>query len=329
MEEIGPYRIVRWLGRGGMGTVFEALDTVLGRRVALKLIAEEYADDPAFRARFVREARAQAALDSPHVVQVFAHGEVDGRLFIASQLVPDGDLGAELRRHGPLPAPVAVELVAQVADGLAEAHRVGLVHRDIKPSNVLLRRRGTHTVAYIADFGIAGPVGAPGVEGDLAALERLLRTCLGGYAAPAGVDLSSAAALRDSLRTGPSPVRRSRSAAAPTLLLAAALVVAMVAAVVAAVVALATPAGVPTARPDPPDAASRRAAARVLERDAGLDAVGARCTARALARRHGLGALRDGAEADPALVADAFASAFACLWPGPTVPVAEPLPVGR
>lgn len=159
-ELLGPYRIVRQLGAGGMGTVYEAVDTTLDRRVALKVIANALAGDPGFRARFVQEAQAQASLDSPHVVQVFAHGQVSGRLYIASQLIPDGDLGAMLRRHGPTPPALAVDLIAQVADGLAEAHRVGLVHRDIKPANVLLRNRGTDTVAYLADFGIARQVGA-------------------------------------------------------------------------------------------------------------------------------------------------------------------------
>ncbi|WP_182378044.1 serine/threonine-protein kinase [Nocardioides sp. WS12] len=159
-ELLGPYRIVRELGAGGMGTVYEAVDTTLHRNVALKVITSALAGDPGFRARFVREAQAQASLDSPHVVQVFAHGQVGGQLYIASQLIPDGDLGATLRRHGPPPPAVAVDLIAQVADGLAEAHRVGLVHRDIKPANVLLRNRGTDTFAYLGDFGIARQIGA-------------------------------------------------------------------------------------------------------------------------------------------------------------------------
>lgn len=155
---LGPYRLLRRLGAGGMGAVFEATDEVLGRRVAIKVIAPSLARDPAFRQRFVKEARAQASLDSPHVVQVFAHGEIDGHLYLAAQLVPDGDLGALLRRHGPLSLPAAVDVTAQVAAGLAEAHRVGLVHRDIKPGNVLLRRTGDRIVAYLCDFGIAtGP----------------------------------------------------------------------------------------------------------------------------------------------------------------------------
>jgi len=162
-ERIGPYEIVRRLGLGGMGVVFEALDTVLLRRVALKVISPHLADDPTFRARFTREAQAQASLDSPHVVQVFAHGEADpppssgrtGALYLASQLIPDGDLGALIARSGP-PAPrTALDLVAQVAAGLADAHAMDLIHRDIKPANVLLRIRGEEVTAYLADFGIA------------------------------------------------------------------------------------------------------------------------------------------------------------------------------
>ncbi|GAA2149489.1 hypothetical protein GCM10009844_29150 [Nocardioides koreensis] len=159
-EMIGPYRVGRRLGGGAMGVVFEAVDTGLDRRVALKVISLHLADDPDFRARFTREAQAQASLDSPHVVHVYAHGEADGRLYIATQLVPDGDLGMMLRAHGAPPPRIALDLIAQVAAGLADAHAAGLVHRDIKPANVLLRRRERDTAAYLADFGIARQVGA-------------------------------------------------------------------------------------------------------------------------------------------------------------------------
>ncbi|WP_141014609.1 serine/threonine-protein kinase [Nocardioides sambongensis] len=207
-DQLGPYRILRRLGQGGMGTVFEAVDVGLNRRLALKVIASDVAGDPLFRARFTREAQAQASLDSPHVVQVFAYGEVDGRLYIASQLIPDGDLGAMLRAHGAPPPRIAVSMMAQVADGLAEAHRVGLVHRDIKPANVLLRNRGDSIAAYLGDFGIARRVdgvsglttdgftvgtpsymapelhtgGVPGPLSDLYSLGCLLWACLVGTA---------------------------------------------------------------------------------------------------------------------------------------------------
>lgn len=173
-ERIGRFRILAQLGAGGMGVVYDALEENLERRVALKVIAPVYADDPDFRERFSREARSLASLDSPHVVSVYAHGEEDGYLYIATQLIPDGDLGQMVGRWGPAPLGKAAELVEQVAAGLADAHDAGLVHRDIKPANVLVRRRGegaSATVsAYLGDFGIARRidseatrVGAPAV----------------------------------------------------------------------------------------------------------------------------------------------------------------------
>jgi hypothetical protein len=154
-EDIGPFRVVRRIGGGGMGTVYEAVDTSLDRRVALKVIAPDLAEDPRFRDRFTAEARALAALDSPHVVQVHAHGEHCGRLYLVTQLIPDGDLAALIGAHGPPPLRVGLDLVAQVASGLADVHAAGLVHRDIKPANILLRRRGDGGSAYLGDFGVA------------------------------------------------------------------------------------------------------------------------------------------------------------------------------
>jgi serine/threonine protein kinase len=159
-ELIGPYRVGQRLGMGGMGIVFEALDTQLNRQVALKIISPHLADDATFRARFTREAQSQAALDSPHVVHVYAHGEVDGRLYIATQLVPDGDLGQMIQRRGAPTLGIAVDVIAQIASGLADAHAAGLVHRDIKPANVLLRIGSDSVRAYLADFGIARQVDA-------------------------------------------------------------------------------------------------------------------------------------------------------------------------
>ena len=152
---VGPYRLGRRLGGGGMGVVHEAVDTALGRTVALKLISPHLADDPGFRARFTREARAQAALESPYVVGVLAHGEDDGRLWLATRLVAGGDLGAVLRHHGPPDAVTALRIAADVAAGLADAHAAGLVHRDLKPANVLLHRHGDDVTALITDFGLA------------------------------------------------------------------------------------------------------------------------------------------------------------------------------
>ena len=227
-DTISHFRVGRRLGGGGMGVVFEALDQNLNRQVALKVIAPELADDAeegeTFRARFTREAQAQASLDSPHVVQVYAHGEDEGRLWIASQLIPDGDLRAMLTSHGAPPMTTALELMEQIASGLTAAHEAGLVHRDIKPANVLLRRTGAGFQAYLADFGIARQVdaeatrtsssatvgtpsymapelhtgGTPGVASDVYSLGCLLWACLSGRAPYAGTsDFEIVMAHRD------------------------------------------------------------------------------------------------------------------------------------
>lgn len=158
-DRIGRFRLLGRLGSGGMGVVHDALEENLERRVALKVIAPDLAGDPDFRARFAVEARALASLDSPHVVAVHAYGEEDGHLYLATQLIADGDLGRLLRERGPAPLGQGAGLVAQVAEGLADAHAAGLAHRDIKPANVLVRRRGTGPTttltAYLGDFGIA------------------------------------------------------------------------------------------------------------------------------------------------------------------------------
>jgi len=152
---IGRFRIVEQLGQGGMGVVYRAVEENLGREVALKIVAPLYAHDPDFQERFSREARAQASLESAHVVAVYAHGEEDGYLYIASQLIVDGDLGQLIRTAGVPPLVDALSVIEQVATGLADAHDAGLVHRDIKPGNVLVRIRGNAVRAYLADFGIA------------------------------------------------------------------------------------------------------------------------------------------------------------------------------
>lgn len=155
-DPFGRYRIVRLLGQGGMGSVYEAHQADLNRSVALKVLSEELSERPNFRERFSREAQALAALNSPHVIQVYEHGVVDDRLFIATQLVDGPDL-RQLTEGRPMPAPSAVGLTVQVASALADVHDAGLVHRDIKPSNILVatRRGGLH--AYLCDFGISVP----------------------------------------------------------------------------------------------------------------------------------------------------------------------------
>lgn len=161
-DRFGGYRIVREVGRGGMGLVFEARQESLERTVALKVIQPLLARDPDFAARFTREARALASLQSAHIIQIFDYGEVDGCLFLATQYVPDGDLSQWLARSGPVPPLLALEILAQVASGLGDAHDQGVIHRDVKPSNILLGRKGDRVNAYLCDFGIAQQ-GEPGL----------------------------------------------------------------------------------------------------------------------------------------------------------------------
>lgn len=152
---LGPYRITRELGAGGMGVVFEAIEEGLGRRVALKVLSLQLASEPEFRARFTREASVLARSDSPHIIQVYSHGEHDGCLYLATQYVSGGDLAVRVAKEG-LPTPdVALDIAAQVASALADAHAVGVIHRDVKPHNVLLRPGQGQVHAYLCDFGIA------------------------------------------------------------------------------------------------------------------------------------------------------------------------------
>ena len=149
-QTISHYRILSRLGEGGMGVVYVAEDTLLGRRVALKLPLA--AGENGYRARFLREARAVSALVHPRVAAVYDCGETaDGQSFIVMELVEGRTLG-ELLHAGELTLARAVEIVIDVADALSEAHRRGIVHRDIKPSNVMVNDRGE---VKVLDFGLA------------------------------------------------------------------------------------------------------------------------------------------------------------------------------
>jgi hypothetical protein len=150
---IGKYEIVKPLGRGGMGAVYQAFDPVLEREVALKVMLPETAGDPEQKQRFEREARAVARLSHPGIVTVFDLGyHTDGSPYIVMELLKGRDLHARMREEPPLSLAQKVSIVAQVLDGLGHAHKAGVVHRDIKPANVFLAE---DDVARIMDFGIA------------------------------------------------------------------------------------------------------------------------------------------------------------------------------
>lgn len=160
-DQFGRYTLGRELGEGGMGRVFAATDSQLGREVAIKVIQPGLAQEAGHRARFEREAAILARMDSPNVVQVHDYGNADGTFYLVTQLVGCGDLFARVRRDGALPPVTAIRLLGQVADGLEHAHRAGVTHRDIKPSNVLLRDGDRGPEAVLCDFGIAS---GPGLE---------------------------------------------------------------------------------------------------------------------------------------------------------------------
>lgn len=148
------FRLDKGLAEGGMGRVYLGFDLSLQRPVAVKVIRPEYALEPTFVARFVREARAQAQIIHANVVQVFYVGQEGDTLFMVMELVEGGSLTEE-RRKGPIDWKTAHRHFVALANGLKEAARQGLIHRDIKPDNVLLDRFGE---AHLADFGLAAPV---------------------------------------------------------------------------------------------------------------------------------------------------------------------------
>jgi hypothetical protein len=156
-SRIGGYLIEEQIGAGGMAVVFRARHEVLGRLAAVKVITPSMAGDEAFRARFLRESRAAAAVDSPHIIPVYEAGEAEGLLYIAMQLAAGGDLAGLMRRSGGRLAPsTAVSFVAQLASALDAAHAAGLVHRDVTPRNVLVDMvAGQPGHVYLSDFGLS------------------------------------------------------------------------------------------------------------------------------------------------------------------------------
>ena len=148
----GRYRLIDVIGEGGMGKVYRAHDTLIGRDVAIKVLPPELASEPGFRERFSREAHTAARLTEPHIIPIHDTGEIDGRLYLVMPIINGTDVGSMLRSGGPMPPQRAVRVINQLAAALDAAHAAGLVHRDVKPSNALMTN-GDFT--YLIDFGIA------------------------------------------------------------------------------------------------------------------------------------------------------------------------------
>ncbi len=153
---LAGYLLEEQIGHGGMAVVFRALDERLSRPVALKILSPAVASDEMFRQRFIRESRAAAAVDDPHIIPVFEAGEADRVLFIAMRLVRGGDITTLIRQEGPLAAGRAAAIISPIASSLDAAHEAGLVHRDVKPANMLLDiRPGRPDHVYLSDFGLS------------------------------------------------------------------------------------------------------------------------------------------------------------------------------
>ncbi|QLL06653.1 serine/threonine-protein kinase PknD [Mycobacterium vicinigordonae] len=151
-SQFGPYQLVRLIGRGGMGEVYEAEDTRKHRVVALKLISTAYSGNPVFVARMQREADIAGRLTEPHVVPIHDYGEINGQFYVEMRLIDGVSLRSMLTQYGPLTPARTVAIVRQIAAALDAAHASGITHRDVKPENILI---AANDFAYLVDFGIA------------------------------------------------------------------------------------------------------------------------------------------------------------------------------
>src|SRR5215471_9106258 len=145
---LGPYEILSLIGAGGMGEVYRARDTRLGRNVALKILPDDVANDPDRRARFETEARAASALNHPGIVTIHDIGNVDGVAYMVTEFID----GASLHQSRPEALRRQLDIAAQIAEALAAAHAARITHRDLKPENIMVTRDGR---VKILDFGLA------------------------------------------------------------------------------------------------------------------------------------------------------------------------------
>lgn len=218
LGSLGPYRVVRLIGQGGMGIVFEAVDGSLDRSVALKVMKPESAQDESARQRFLREAQALAAVHSDHVVTVHQVGEANHLPYLAMEFLQGEPLDEWHRRRGQPSVDEIVQLGMQIARGLAAAHGRGLIHRDIKPGNIFLERNdGASFRVKILDFGLARSAGA---RARLTDPGRVIGTP--GYMAPEQIeglaldargDLFSLGCILYELSTGEPPFEASNAVA--------------------------------------------------------------------------------------------------------------------
>src|SRR5579872_6422900 len=158
--QLGSYRILEELGKGGMGTVYKAVDTSLDRMVAVKVLSSEYSTNPELVERFRLEARAQANLNHTNIAMLHAFLAEGGQAWMVMEFIEGETFAQMLQRRGLLPAQVAVPLFKQALLGIGYAHRAGIVHRDLKPANLMVNKEG---IVKVMDFGIAKVIGSRGM----------------------------------------------------------------------------------------------------------------------------------------------------------------------
>ncbi|MFP5371310.1 MAG: serine/threonine-protein kinase, partial [Actinomycetes bacterium] len=223
--EIAGYRIESLIGRGGMAVVYRAEDLRLGRKVALKLLTPQLADNDQFRQRFMRESRLAASLDHPNIVPIYEAGEAEGQLFIAMRFVLGSDLkGVLAEAGGQLPVHRTLRLFTQIGDALDSAHRAGLVHRDVKPANVLVAADREHTRSasgdhvYLTDFGLTKrtselSAGLTGTGHFLGTVDYVSPEQIQGRPVGPGTDVYALGCVLYECLTGQLPFRRDDDAA--------------------------------------------------------------------------------------------------------------------
>ncbi|MGO9080236.1 MAG: serine/threonine-protein kinase [Streptosporangiaceae bacterium] len=216
---VAGYRLEEQVGAGGMAVVFRARDERLGRLVALKILAPALAADEAFRHRFIRESRAAAAVDDPHIIPVYEAGDAGGVLFIAMRYVPGGDMRTIMNRDGPLASARVVAIISPVASALDAAHGAGLVHRDVKPANMLVDvQAGRPDHVYLSDFGLSkgvlsASVGLTGTGQFLGTVDYISPEQIEGKPVDGRADQYALACAAFELLTGAPPFRRDEAMA--------------------------------------------------------------------------------------------------------------------
>jgi eukaryotic-like serine/threonine-protein kinase len=211
-SRLGPYEVLSLIGAGGMGEVYQARDTRLDRKVALKVLAPELASDVEFRGRFAREAKAISALNHPHICGLYDIGRVHETEYLVLELLEGETLASRIER-GPLPLAQVLRFGIEIADALEAAHRHGIVHRDLKPANIMLTPAGTK----LLDFGLAkhtvGAAGqalsmlatAPGTgtaQGTIIALQYMAPEQVQGMPADARADIFALGTILYEMATG-------------------------------------------------------------------------------------------------------------------------------